>query len=94
MLQVPFSDADGFIGFADFYWPELDAIGEFDGAVKYRHTRYLRGRLPEDVVIDEKYREDRMRAVVRAFARWNWSVANDRVRLAERLRPLGLVRMR
>lgn len=94
MLQVPFSDAEGFIGFADFYWPELDAIGEFDGAVKYRNKTYLRGRLPEDVVIAEKYREDRMRAVVRSFARWDWSVANDRARLAEQLRPLGLMRLR
>jgi hypothetical protein len=94
LLQVPFSDANGFIGFADFYWPELDAIGEFDGDVKYRDKRYLRGRLPEDVVIAEKHREDRMRAVVRAFTRWDWSVATDRMRLAERLRPLGLVRTR
>ena len=93
-LQVPFNDADGFIGFADFYWPELDAIGEFDGQVKYRDQRYLRGRLPEDVVIEEKTREDRMRRVVRAFTRWDWAVANDRIRLAERLQPLGLMRTR
>ena len=62
--------------------------------MKYRDERYLRGRLPEDVVIAEKYREDRMRAAVRSFARWDWSVANDRARLAERLRPLGLMRLR
>ena len=93
-LQVPFHDSDGFIGFADFYWPELDAVGEFDGAVKYREKRYLRGRLPEEVVIDEKAREDRMRRVVRAFTRWDWAVANDRRRLAERLGALGLVRLR
>jgi hypothetical protein len=42
-------------------------------------------------VIAEKYREDRLRRVVRAFGRWDWAVASDRQRLAERLRPLGLM---
>ena len=93
-LQVPFSDDEGFIGFVDFYWPELDLIGEFDGYVKYRDPKYLRGRSPEQVVIDEKIREDRLRRVSRAFARWDWTVARDRNRLADRLSAHGLVRTR
>ena len=93
-LQVPFSDGDGFIGYVDFYWPELDLIGEFDGYVKYREARYLNGRSAADAVIDEKVREDRLRRVCRAFARWDWAVARDRLRLAERLGAHGLIRTR
>jgi hypothetical protein len=90
-LQVPFYDEEGFIGYADFYWPELGLIGEFDGAVKYRDKVYLRGRLPEVVVIDEKRREDRMRRVSSSFARWDWATALDRRLLAQRLTPFGLM---
>ena len=93
-LQVPFSDNDGFIGYADFYWPELDLIGEFDGEAKYRDPRYLHGRSAQQAVIDEKYREDRLRRVCRALARWDWNVARNRDLLAARLSPHGLVRVR
>lgn len=90
-LQVPFSDADGFIGYADFYWPELDLIGEFDGDVKYLDKVYRRGMLPEQVVLAEKRRENRLRRVVRALERWDWRVALDQRALVNRLRPHGLV---
>ena len=90
-LQVPFYDAEGFIGYADFYWPELDLIGEFDGEVKYKGARYLRGRLPEEVFAAEKRRENRMRRVVRAFERWDWATAMDQRALAARLMPHGLM---
>ena len=91
MLQVPFYDADGLIGYADFYWPELGLIGEFDGRVKYNGRVYHRGQLPEEVVWAEKQREDRLRAVVRDLVRWDWDVAFNAQRLAERLRSHGLV---
>lgn len=93
-LQVPFFDEDGFIGEADFYFPEVDGIGEFDGEVKYRDQRYLRGQLPHDVLMAEKKREDRMRRVVRSFVRWDWEVATDLRKLSERVATLGLVRSR
>jgi hypothetical protein len=93
-LQVPFYDSEGLIGFADFYWRELEAIGEFDGNVKYLGATYRRGRLPEQVVLDEKRREDRMRRVVRAFVRWDWPVATNQELLAARLAPAGILRRR
>jgi hypothetical protein len=93
-LQVPFFDSEGFIGYADFYWPELELIGEFDGVVKYLGEKYRRGRLPERVVLDEKRREDRLRAVVRSFVRWDWNVAMDQRLLAARVRPHGLLPVR
>jgi hypothetical protein len=93
-LQVPFFDSQGFIGYADFYWPELDLIGEFDGDVKYLGSIYRRGQLPEDVVLAEKKREDRMRRVVRSFVRWDWPIAIDQRKLVERVMPYGLIALR
>jgi len=90
MLQVPFYDSEGLIGYVDFFWPEFSLIGEFDGRVKYGDKTYARGQLPEEVVWAEKLREDRLRAQVRSLARWNWQVANSQLLLAERLRTHGL----
>ena len=90
LLQVPFYDSEGLIGYADFYWPEFGMIGEFDGRVKYRDKFYARGQLPEEVVWAEKLREDRLRAQVRSLARWNWEVANSQRLLSQRLRDHGL----
>jgi len=91
LLQVPFYDADGLIGYADFYWPELGLIGEFDGRVKYNGRVYHRGQLPEEVVWAEKQREDRLRAVARDLVRWDWNVAFNAPLLAARLASHGLV---
>ena len=90
MLQVPFYDSEGLIGYVDFYWPEFGLIGEFDGRVKYGDKTYARGQLPEQVVWAEKLREDRLRRQVRSLARWDWEVANNQRLLSERLRSHGL----
>lgn len=91
LLQVPFYDEAGLIGYVDFYWPQLGLIGEFDGQIKYRGETYLRGRLPEDVVWAEKLREDRLRRVSRGLVRWTWQTALDREALGRRVAPFGLV---
>ncbi|MHA6693444.1 hypothetical protein [Homoserinimonas sp. A520] len=90
-LQVPFYDDDGFIGNADFYWPELDLIGESDGDFKYDGAKSPSGLSAEEVKKAEKAREDRMRRLVKGFVRWNWDIAYDRTRLAAWVRPFGLV---
>lgn len=60
-LQVPMSDSQGLIGFADFGWEGV--YGEFDGKLKYGL-----GDPAEDLeavkrtLLREKLREDRMRA--------------------------------
>lgn len=90
LLQVPFHDADGLIGYADFFWPELGLIGEFDGRVKYNGRVYNRGQLPEEVVWAEKQREDRLRAVAHDLVRWDWNVAFTAPLLAARLASHGL----
>jgi hypothetical protein len=91
-LQVEFRDHRGLIGFADFYWPELDLIVEFDGESKYGNSRrYQRHLSDREVLYVEKDREDRMRRLVRSFARIDWRTTRDRRLLAERLREYGLI---
>ena len=75
ILQRAFHDENGLIGFADFWWPEHNLIGEFDGYVKYSDPRFLHGRTPQQALRDEKVREDRLRAVGPRVARWGWREA-------------------
>lgn len=63
VLQAPFYDADGLIGYADMWWPDLGVIGEADGRIKYQTGTDL---------LDEKYREDRLRAQGLIVVRWGW----------------------
>lgn len=78
-LQRCFTDARGTIGRADFYWPGVRLVGEFDGAVNYSKPEFLRGRTPSQVVIDEKLREDRLRALGLGVVRWTWNDLRARV---------------
>ncbi len=89
-LQVPFSDRSGLIGVVDFWWPEHDLIGEFDGVSKYVRDEFTGGREPADVVVAEKVREDRLRALGPAVARWGWAVAWAPYALQAQLRDRGL----
>lgn len=90
-LQRCFTDARGTIGRADFYWPGVRLVGEFDGAVKYSKPEFLRGRTPSQVVIDEKLREDRLRALGLGVVRWTWNDLRARGALREVLISAGLV---
>nr|BFF15511.1 hypothetical protein GCM10025699_68140 [Microbacterium flavescens] len=80
------------MGIVDFWWPEFGVVGEFDGEVKYRTADMLRGRTPEQVVIDEKRREDALRSMpgVRAVVRWNWADAMRAEPLLAALRRAGV----
>jgi hypothetical protein len=77
VLQWPVRDPQGrHIGTADFAWPELGTVGEFDGLVKY--GRLLRpGQSPGDAVVAEKRREDRLRDEGLQVARWTWDELDD-----------------
>ncbi len=61
--QQEFHDDSGPIGRVDFWFPDEGVVVEFDGLVKYRDPAMRRGRTAEDIVIAEKLREDRLRAV-------------------------------
>ena len=55
----------------DFLWGEHQTIGEFDGKIKY--GRLLKpGRRIEDVIFDEKLREDAVRDLGLQVVRWIW----------------------
>lgn len=71
VLQLSFADHEGPIGETDFAWPEFEHVGEFDGASKYLEETFRNGRTVEQVVMQEKRRENRIRRQVRGFSRWD-----------------------
>ena len=93
-LQVRFDDAAGFIAFVDFFWRSISKVGEFDGLGKYVTEEYTRGLTTAQVVMAEKDREDRVRALGPTFARWDWKIARDLSVFGEFLRSHGIPRAR
>ncbi|MCD2440873.1 hypothetical protein LQ757_01160 [Agromyces sp. SYSU K20354] len=92
-LQVVFDRADGGIDRVDFDWPEFGAFGEFDGDLKYLDPRYRGGRTLEQVILDEKKRDQRIGTRHRRrSAHWDWKVAMRPRSLAGVLDDLGLHR--
>jgi len=89
-LQVPLQGASGRWYTVDFWWPEFNHIGEFDGLFKYSDPRFLRGRTPEQALIDEKLREDDLRAAPHGMSRWGWDVARSLPRLRSLLVAAGI----
>lgn len=75
---------------ADFAWPDVGAVGEADGMLKYD------GRFGDPVraVQDEKRREDRIRRRVHGFARWGWADVREPERLGAVLDAAGVRRER
>ncbi|MDP3968131.1 MAG: type IV toxin-antitoxin system AbiEi family antitoxin domain-containing protein [Nocardioides sp.] len=96
VLQYAVHDHRGrLIGTVDFAWPELGVIVEFDGLTKYR-TLLRVGESPEDAVIREKLREDRIReATGWTVVRITWAdlarpaLTADRIRRAMYRRPIS-----
>ena len=62
-----------FVARCDFGWPELGVLGEFDGRKKYGRLLRKPGQTAEDVLVEEKRREDRLRALGWVVIRWMWS---------------------
>jgi hypothetical protein len=89
-LQVELRGASGRRYFVDFWWPEFNAFGEFDGKYKYSDPEFLAGRTPSQAVYDEKLREDDLRAPGRGCARWGWAEARSIPLLRARLTMAGI----
>ncbi|MCL9665114.1 hypothetical protein L2091_07715 [Curtobacterium albidum] len=72
--QHEFRDADGPVGRVDFWLPDHGLVVEFDGLAKYRDQALRGGRSADEVVVAEKLREDRLRALpeVRGVVRPIW----------------------
>jgi hypothetical protein len=93
-LQVEFRDRQGLIGFADFTWRHAKTIAEFDGLIKYHDERLRHGLSPSQVVVLEKLREDRLRALGFRVVRILWEHLVDPVRLLQLLTDAGLLPVR
>ena len=89
-LQVELRGASGRLYIVDFWWPQFAHIGEFDGRYKYTDPEFLRGRTPEQALIDEKAREDDLRAAGNGMSRWTWEVARSPQRLQQLLKAAGI----
>lgn len=72
LLQYAVNTSRGTV-YTDYYWEGLGLVGEFDGREKYMKPEYLQGRTPSQVVIEEKAREDAIRAAGRRVFRLVWS---------------------
>jgi hypothetical protein len=90
LLQQSFFDYEGYIGDGDFYWRDLHIVGEADGAVKYLDPAFRSGRSAEQVMLDEKTREDRIRATGERVTRWTWAVGVNPARLRPHLQRAGV----
>lgn len=90
-LQWPFIGDAGRRYTVDFYWPDQDFVLEFDGRLKYTDPALRGGRTIEEVLLDEKDREDEIRAQVRGMARAGWAVALRPARLEARMRAAGFL---
>ncbi|TFD47878.1 hypothetical protein E3T55_15135 [Cryobacterium frigoriphilum] len=93
-LQAGLRDADGLIGFADFTWQLAKVILEFDGKIKYLDARFRGGLSSDQIVVIEKLREDRLRALGYLVVRATWDDLVDPTRLLRLLTQAGLVPVR
>ncbi|ARC56691.1 hypothetical protein AS850_06335 [Frondihabitans sp. 762G35] len=95
-LQRTFAWGNGRAYRVDFWWPSVGVVGEFDGEVKYLDEALRRGLSAERVVLEEKRREDALRAhpEVRGLVRWDYATARSPQRLAAVLRAAGVPRRR
>ena len=93
-LQHEVRSSTGFVAFADFYWRGSRTVGEFDGVAKYLKPEYLNGRTSGQAVVDEKLREDRIRATGLNVVRWVWSDLRKPGELEGKLAAAGVPRRR
>ena len=91
-LQHEFVLPDGGVARSDFRWARQRLVGEFDGLSKYRAAELRGGRTVEQVVVDEKLREDAIRRQGETVGRWIWADLQDARRFGAVLHGLGAPR--
>lgn len=94
ILQQGIRDGAGLAGYTDFYWDTVKVAGEFDGVEKYVKPEYLSGRSSSQTVVDEKLREDRIRAMGITVVRWVWAELMEPGVLERKLAAVGVPRRR
>jgi len=75
--QAEFRDRQGVMR-VDFSWPDAGLVGECDGIAKYLSADNGDGRGAARAVVDEKLREDRLRALGLRVVRWTPVTLRDR----------------
>jgi hypothetical protein len=90
VLQQEFVDAEGTM-FADFAWPSVRVVGEFDGKLKYTREEYTKGD-PGEVVWREKRRQDRFGRIGYSMFRVITTDVKQPSRLDTILRSAGVPR--
>ncbi|MDN4645920.1 type IV toxin-antitoxin system AbiEi family antitoxin domain-containing protein [Arthrobacter sp. PsM3] len=93
-LQAEFRDDSGLVGYTDYYWDRVRVAGEFDGTEKYVKPEYLKGRTVSQTVVDEKERENRVRALGNGMVRWVWADLMAAGQLERKLAAAGVPRRR
>lgn len=88
-LQSRFADRFGAM-YVDFWWPRHRVVGEFDGVAKYIREEYTRGRSAAEIVVEEKRREDRLRAQDVRVVRWGMREAVSPRALGSLLAAAGI----
>ncbi|WAB84881.1 hypothetical protein OVN20_04790 [Microcella daejeonensis] len=76
----------------DFRWARERIVGEFDGLAKYCSAELRAGRTAEQVVVEEKLREDAIRHRGERVGRWVWADLRAPRRLHAILEALGVPR--
>ncbi|ADB29576.1 hypothetical protein Kfla_0453 [Kribbella flavida DSM 17836] len=77
-LQVPFEDVGGFIGRVDFFVSSMRTVIEFDGLTKYADGS-------AEILVQEKIREDRLRALGLEVVRVTWPELTQPARVVARI---------
>jgi hypothetical protein len=90
VLQKEWWDDEGHAADSDFWWPEFNRVGEYDGRSKYEKDEYLKGRSAAVVVLAEKRREDRIRALGAGVTRWDSDELARRTPVLRKLVAAGL----
>lgn len=94
ILQHAIHDGDGLVGYADFCWKQAKVVGEFDGVEKYVKPELLKGRTASQAVLEEKKRENRIRANGFNVVRWDWADLIEPGKLEQMLAAAGVPRRR
>lgn len=90
-LQVPVRGPKGVDLLLDLVLDDVGRVVEFDGRVKYVDPEMRNGRTVEQVVLDEKAREDWVRGVTgMPVVRWGWDAIESADTLRRRLRAFGI----
>lgn len=92
--QLPVRGVDGRDYRVDFAWNGGSIIAEADGRGKYREPDQLAGRTPDEVLWDEKRREDAIRPTCDRLVRVSWSDAWGGSRLESAFTFAGVPRPR